>query len=304
MWRSFGDWEKTTPRAVKDGIRAQSKGTKFATSWWGKRWLETLEGFGWDNRLQRGRSYARRGQVVNLALGPDGVKADVQGSDPTPYHVRVTLRALTDAQWDEALAALDEQPLFVGQLLAGEMPTEIEAVFAAADASLFPSQSEDLTMSCSCPDWAVPCKHLAAVYYLLAEWLDRDPFLLFELRGRNREALLVALRDQQGETAAVEEPDLEEPLSPADFWSFAPTPPGPASEAPPPVPQALLRALGDPPGWSEAPLATALRPVYETVSRRAAHLLEGDGPDSDEATTEEPAPARLTPTQTEVHRAF
>src|SRR5579862_9400964 len=134
MWRYFGDWEKTKPRAVKDGIRAQSRGTRFATSWWGQRWLQTLQGFGWDNRLQRGRSYARNGQVVDLALGPGGVTAGVQGSRPKPYRVSIKLRPLTGTQWDEAVNALAERALFVGQLLAGEMPQEIEEIFTAADA--------------------------------------------------------------------------------------------------------------------------------------------------------------------------
>jgi uncharacterized Zn finger protein len=280
MYRYFKDWETSGPRAVKDGIRAQSRGSRFASSWWGKRWLETLDGFGWDSRLQRGRSYARRGQVVDLALGPTGVTAGVQGSAPRPYRVRINLRPLSDAQWDQAVTALDERALFVGQLLAGEMPSEIEEVFTAAKVALFPQQSKDLEMSCSCPDWAVPCKHLAAVYYLLAEWLDHDPFLLFELRGRDRDALLAALRERHGadrETAAaVGTPD--EPLSAADFWTAGAVGLDPGNEAPPAVPQAVLRALGDPPGWSEPPLAGVLRPVYAEVTRRATEMLSGGGP--------------------------
>jgi uncharacterized Zn finger protein len=280
MYRYFRDWESSGPRAVKDGIRAQSRGSRFVSSWWGKRWLETLEGFGWDSRLQRGRSYARRGQVVDLALGPTGVTAGVQGSAPRPYRVEIKLRPLSDAQWDQAVTALEARALFVGELLAGEMPSGIEEVFTVAKAALFPQQSKDLEMSCSCPDWAVPCKHLAAVYYLLAEWLDHDPFLLFELRGRNRDALLAALRERHSpdpETAApIEVPD--EPLSAAGFWTGVSPELDPGNEAPPAVPQALLRALGDPPGWNEPPLAGTLRSVYAAVSEHAAEILSGEGP--------------------------
>jgi uncharacterized Zn finger protein len=284
MYRYFRDWEPTKPRAVKDGIRAQSRGTKFATSWWGKRWLESLQSFGWDNRLQRGRSYARRGQVVDLALGPGGITAGVQGSRPKPYRVSIKLNPLKDAQWEEAITALSERPLFVGQLLAGEMPTEIEEVFAGVDAALFPQQSHDLAMSCSCPDWAVPCKHLAAVYYLLAEWLDRDPFLLFELRGRDRDALLAALRERGGAADEADTPptEPEEPLTAAGFWTAGNLDLDRAGEAPPPVPQALLRALGDPPGWNEQPLGTTLRPVYTAVSQRAGALLDGEAAEEEE----------------------
>ena len=150
----------------------------------------------------------------------------------------------------------------------------------ASDGSGFPEQRRDLQMSCSCPDSAVPCKHLAAVYYVLAEWLDRDPFLLFELRGRDRDALLTALRERHApeEEAAAETTPVgpDEPLDVASFWSVEPLEPDPDREAPPAVAQALLRALGDPPGWNEAPLAATLRPVYERVSRRAGEILDGE----------------------------
>jgi uncharacterized Zn finger protein len=286
-YRYFDYWEKSAPITVKDGIRAQSRGAKFAASWWGQQWLRTLEGFGWDSRLQRGRSYARRGQVVNLQLGPGGVTAGVQGTQPKPYRVNIRLQPLSDAQWKRAVEALEERPLFIGQLLAGEMPQQIEEAFREAGASLFPQQTKDLEMSCSCPDWAVPCKHLAAVYYLLAEWLDRDPFILFELRGRDREALLAALRERRGTDeeadAAPEEP--EEPLAVADFWTAGSLELDAGNEAPPPVPQALLRALGDPPGWTEASLAGLLHPVYDSVSRCAEEILIGEEPEGGEPGT-------------------
>ena len=284
MFRYYGDWEKTSPRAVKDGIRAQSRGGSFAASWWGRRWLQTLEGFGWDSRLQLGRSYARRGQVADLQLGPGGVTAKVQGSDPKPYAVTIRLRSLTEEQWERAGAALEERPLFMGQLLAGEMPAEIEEAFSGADAALFPQKNKDLEMRCSCPDGAVPCKHLAAVYYLLAEWLDRDPFLLFELRGRDRDALLAALRQRHGDADAEPSlPEPEEPLAISGFWDVGEIEPRAGGESAPAVPQALLRALGDPPGWNEAPLLSVLRPIYAEVSTHAAAVLQGeepaDGPD-------------------------
>ncbi len=275
MWRYYRDWETTGPRAVKDGIRAQSRGGKFATSWWGKRWLQALESFGWDNRLQRGRSYARQGQVVDLALGPQGVTAGVQGSRPRPYRVSIHLRPLSQAQWEQAIAALEDSPLYVGQLLAGEMPQELEGVFGAAGAVLFPEMRSDLEMSCSCPDAAVPCKHLAAVYYLLAEWLDRDPFILFELRGKDREALLADLRQKGGEEVEAPAAEPEEPLTVENFWGSEDYALDPASDAPPALPQAVLRALGDPPGWDGQPLASRLRPVYTQVSAQAGALLDG-----------------------------
>lgn len=292
MWRYYRDWETSTPRTVKDGIRAQSRSGKFASSWWGKRWLQALESFGWDSRLQRGRSYARRGQVVDLALGPQGVTAGVQGSRATPYGVSIRLRPLTEAQWDQALAALTERPLYVGQLLAGEMPQEIEAVFGAAGAALFPETRGDLKMSCSCPDSAVPCKHLAAVYYLLAEWLDRDPFLLFELRGKDRETLLTDLRGRGGEGAEEPAAEPEEPLAVEGFWGGDAYDLDAESDAPPGIPQAILRALGDPPGWCGPSLGTLLRPVYAQVSAQAGTLLDAPIEPPEEGAPSEPEAAQ------------
>jgi uncharacterized Zn finger protein len=268
-------WEKTSPIAVKDGIRSQSGKAGKAASWWGERWLETLHGFGWDSRLARGRSYARRGQVTQLEISPKGITAKVQGSRPTPYKCGITLRSLSEAQWEHALQAVADSPLIQGQLLAGELPPQIEPIFLAEGAPLFPARSQDLTMSCSCPDYAVPCKHLAAVYFLVAEWLDRDPFLLLELRGRDREALLAALR-VGGESAGVPEPD--EPLDLESFWMGSPVPPFRAGGAV--LPQALLRALGDPPGWTDASLAISLKPVYASVSTAAEALLTGAAEES------------------------
>src|SRR3569833_2728021 len=101
-FRYFGNWESSGPIAVKDGIRSQTRG-KFASSWWSKRWLETLESFGRDGRLQRGRNYVRRGQVTDLKLGAGEITAGVQGSRPTPYRVSIRLAPLSDPQWEEAL---------------------------------------------------------------------------------------------------------------------------------------------------------------------------------------------------------
>ena len=264
-------FEKSSPLAVKDGIRSQSGKVGQAASWWGRRWLEALSELGWDNRLSRGRSYARNGQVTNLEIGSGGITAKVQGSRPTPYKCLIALRRLSEKQWEHALQAVADSPLIQGQLLAGELPPQIEQIFLAEESPLFPTQTRDLQMDCSCPDYAVPCKHLAAVYYLVAEWLDRDPFLLLELRGKDREAVLAALR-VSGESASVPEPD--EPLNLDSFWGGAPLPP--ALPAPAALPQALLRALGDPPGWTDSPLATSLKPLYTTISAAAAEHLFGE----------------------------
>jgi uncharacterized Zn finger protein len=186
--------EASAPRRVENGIKARSKRGAIGEQWWSRRFVEVLESFGMSGRLARGRNYARRGQVMEFELSTGKVRARVQGSRPTPYQVRIGVLPLTTAQWRSVTGALGAQALFRAKLLAGQMPHEIEDVFAACGTPLFPRSARDLEMSCSCPDWGVPCKHLAAVCYVLAETFDDDPFAMLAWRGRGREELLGALR--------------------------------------------------------------------------------------------------------------
>jgi uncharacterized Zn finger protein len=189
---------------VEGGIKARSERGAIGESWWSKRFLAVLEALAIGGRLNRGRAYARQGQVLRLTVAPGKVKATVQGSRPTPYRVKVKLAVIKGPAWSRIEAALAAQALFSARLLAGDMPAEIEEVFAAAGAPLFPTAPGQLVMECSCPDWSVPCKHLAATFYLLAEAFDEDPFEILHWRGREREALLAALRqlrtDDPGES--------------------------------------------------------------------------------------------------------
>ena len=188
------DYSSSGPISVEGGIKAKSKRGAIGEQWWSRRFIAVLESYGMSGRLQRGRSYARRGQVLEFSLAAGKVSARVQGSRPSPYRVTITVPSLTGAQWREVESRLSAQALFRARLLAGEMPAEIEQVFAEAGTPLFPASRRDLTMDCNCPDWEVPCKHLAAVCYVLAEAFDEDPFAMLALRGRTREELLAALR--------------------------------------------------------------------------------------------------------------
>ena len=190
-------YERTSPIRTDQGIKSRSQRGNFAASWWADRWIKALERLVDAGRLSRGRSYARKGQVLEIKEKKGQIEAKVQGSRPTPYKVTIRLDPLTDAQWKGVFAALAAQAIFSAQLLNGEMPQTIEEVFAAAGVSLFPTQSGELHTDCSCPDWANPCKHVAAVHYILGEQFDEDPFLLFVLRGRTQEQVLAALRAQR-----------------------------------------------------------------------------------------------------------
>ena len=187
---SYNDYAYTKPIDVKGGIRAGSKRGAFGSNWWAKRWIQTLEEFRIGSRLARGRSYARRGQVMSVDVQPGGVTARVQGSRKRPYNVSIEVRTISPPDWERLQAAMAEQPIIAASLLSGRMPDNIEECFRAVGLSMFPDRRDDLETDCSCPDWSNPCKHVAAVYLLLGEEFDRDPFLIFRMRGMDREDLL------------------------------------------------------------------------------------------------------------------
>ncbi|MEU8263379.1 hypothetical protein AB0C02_22465 [Micromonospora sp. NPDC048999] len=186
------------PRRVEGGLRARSTRGAIGRSWWSRRFLEVLESFALGTRLTRGKAYARRGQVLRLDVAPGLVTASVQGSRPKPYPVRIGLAAYPDEVWQRIEAELAGQAFFSARLLAGDLPAELEELFDAAGAPLFPADVAELAQRCGCPDFAVPCKHLAASFYLLAEAFDADPFQLLHWRGRSRAELLDRLRTLRG----------------------------------------------------------------------------------------------------------
>jgi len=194
MGGRWEDWPPARPIRVDGGIRAKSKRGAIGEQWWSRRFISVLESYGMSGRLARGRSYARAGQVLDFELSQGKVTARVQGSRVRPYQVRIGVLPLTTAQWRRVQDRLASQALFRAKLLAGEMPHEIEEVFAECGTPLFPRSPADLDMHCSCPDWEVPCKHLAAVCYVLAEEFDHDPFGMLAWRGKARDELLTALR--------------------------------------------------------------------------------------------------------------
>lgn len=277
----WNDWGKYKPRIqAKGGIKAQSKRGSFGETWWGKRWVATLESFDIGARMGRGRSYARNGSVLSIDITSGEIKAKVQGSYPQPYKISIQLKTLPASDWRKVADALSTQALYAAKLLAGEMPAEIEETFKTAGLALFPAKSRDLVTDCSCPDWSNPCKHIAAVYYLIGEEFDRDPFLLFKLRGMERDAFLKLLGSVTPATETAEEtaPTLPpEPLNAAVFWQAAPLPPDWLGEArTPPVNAAVLQRLGNFPFWrGHETLAETLPSVYAAASAHGLEVLAG-----------------------------
>lgn len=265
--------------------------TEPGRSWWSQRFLELLESFGLGSRLERGREYARTGQVLELDVEPGIALAKVQGSRFTPYRVRIRPQTFSEHQWRRAEKAIAGRALTLARLLAGEMPSDIEEVLASAKLALLPSSYDELRASCTCPDEANPCKHTAAVYYMLAERFDADPFALFTMRGRTQEELLGGLRARRTktigkppvagvstavETAGPEAPPLSEVLD--RFWRAGPelsqlqvSPL--ASE----FPDALLRRLGPlTPGEDRSDLHELLAPAYARLAAGAERRALSD----------------------------
>jgi uncharacterized Zn finger protein len=194
--------EPTRPRPVEGGIQISSTRGRVARTWWSGRFLAVVESLGIGGRLSRGKAYARAGQIVSLDVDAGGAVAQVQGSRPRPYAARIGVPAFGKVEWGQVLDALAADASYAAALLAGDMPRDIEEVFAAVGLSLFPATERDLVMDCTCPDFAVPCKHLAAVFYVLAERFDADPFQILALRGRDRETLLEDLRARRAAASA------------------------------------------------------------------------------------------------------
>jgi uncharacterized Zn finger protein len=281
-WWEWDDFPSPGPKLPppEHGVRVG----KIGATWWGERWVEALARFGgrYAARLRRGRGYARQGRVHDLEVSGGTVRASVTGSRPTPYRVTLSLRPLKEAAWERALLAMASKARFAAALLGGEMPREIDEAFAAGSASLFPARASDLTADCTCPDDANPCKHIAAVHYVLAEAFDRDPFLLFELRGRAREAVMARLQAVQGaargRAARVRGVDLGR-LDPAAYDAFR----HPVDDlrfriAAPAASGAILRQLGPPPGWRlDADFAELIRPALSRAAARAREIALGGG---------------------------
>jgi uncharacterized Zn finger protein len=298
-WRWY---PRSRPRRKEGGIKAKSRRGAFGGSWWSRRFIELLADFGMGRRLARGRSYARSGQVFDLEVDAGLVTAKVQGSRYEPYEVTIRLKPLGRVEWRRVARELSSRAVFAAKLLAGSMPREIEEAFGACNLSVFPASRQALETECTCPDWASPCKHVAATYYILAEQFDDDPFLVFRWRGCPRDRLLATMRqlrakgrskpardgeaEGDGARPRTAEPEDELALLPSDpetFWGggaaletlhYAPR----AAEEP----DAILHRLG--PSGIEVggvDLIERLMPVYHLVTKEAEQLALGGGSEAD-----------------------
>ncbi|MBD1881706.1 SWIM zinc finger family protein [Coleofasciculus sp. FACHB-T130] len=255
--------------------------------WWVQEWIDLLEKSRFKKRLERARNYAMQGNVLGIEFKGPKVLAKVQGTAPEPYQVSLSLDPFTDEQWDYVIETMSQRAIFSAQLLAGEMPPNIQEVFTANGLSIFPFTLSDIHARCSCPDKEIPCKHIGAVYYQLGDRFSEDPFVIFQLRGRPKEQILDTLRklrrgsEQNSEneitTAETSQPSGEDtsslpatPLKVEEFWQYD-EPLDSSLVVIAPTGDTVLNVLGSITlaSGSSQPVMQYLDTVYQTVSQQA-----------------------------------
>lgn len=276
---------------------------KFTRSWWGQKFIDALEDITDSGRLSRGRSYASGGKVKNFEIQDGVIRAQVRGSvnpyfgvykEPL-YTTEIEIQPISPAKWAAAIAYIASKAGFISKLLLNEIPENIEEAFETLGLNLLPHKRTDLKTDCSCPDWSNPCKHIAGVYYLVAAEIDRDPFLLFELRGLSKEALQnelaksplglalsAELTTQQAEPVAVESyftkletTALKETPSLREFWHGKKRLPKVEPPSQSPVPAILVKKQGDfPPFWhKEQSFIAVMEDLYQRVKTKNKDVL-------------------------------
>ena len=177
--------EASRVSAEKKGKRLEPvviQGRKIAKSWWGRAWCDNLERYAdYESRLSRGKRYVKTGAVIDLSITKGRIQAKVQGSRKTPYKVEIRISPLSEERCQEILQKCGKRVETLEKLLSGDFPEELKELFTQRG-GLFPS-SREISFSCSCPDWALMCKHVAAVLYGIGARLDENPSLFFALRG-------------------------------------------------------------------------------------------------------------------------
>lgn len=206
--------------AAGSGIRGEGK---YGATWWGQQWLKAFDGISDSSRLPRGRTYANNGSVRSIDIQKNEIKAQVSGS--YLYQITIKVPLFTEAECHKIIDLVQERPDLLSQLLNRELPQELLELCTEQKIDIFPKTWSRFSAKCSCPDYAQPCKHLAAVIYLLANEIDKNPFLVFELHGFNlvaaleREGISVAAEKQAeplDDTTLMEPAQASNPATPSD----------------------------------------------------------------------------------------
>jgi uncharacterized Zn finger protein len=271
-WANF-PWRFGRTKKVEGGIKARA--ARFGENWWAARWLDLLNRGASRNRLARGRTYARKGQITEFAVDAGKISGSVQGSADEPYDVAILLPVVREKAAERILRSMQRSPLFAARLLNQEMPAEIVKLFEDEGENLYPASRDDLETVCSCPDGARICKHVAALFYLFSLQLERDPLLLLQLRGVDRERLMSEVRTDHL-FAPFHRHLKKEPLpsDPGAFWKGTRIPPSSLRTDLPAQNATLAKQLGNFPFWrGENDLAKILEKIYAAAAARAQELL-------------------------------
>ncbi|MFP4122811.1 SWIM zinc finger family protein [Coleofasciculus sp.] len=271
-----------------------------APPWWVQRWIDLLNSYRFKKRLERARKYAKEGNVLSIEFEGPQVLARVQGTEPEPYQVSLSIDPFTEEDWGYVVETMAQEAIYSAQLLAGEMPENIEQLFTANGLSLFPFTLSDIHSKCSCPDPKNPCKHIGAIYYQLGDRFSEDPFVLFQLRGRTKSQILDDLRhlrstgsvelkpekkaevESQSSQSVVTSSRLENqknegkvavdtPVKLEQFWQYEePLDPSLVVITPPPDNRTVLDVLGTIPlAAADSRVMQYFREVYQLVSQQA-----------------------------------
>ncbi len=278
------------PLTAHGGIRAQTKSRKVGKNWWTKRWMAVLENHYMGAELPRGRAYAQAGQVLALKIENGTVSAVVQGSREKPHKVEIRFKPAPKTQWGKLTTLLSSRAIYAAKLLSGQMPESIEETFEENGVSLFPKDINDLETSCTCKLGGL-CRHIIAVYYLLAEEFDRDPFLFMRLRGLDRDRLIANIGKsiKRNPRQISDYLDLELHSGPREaprplttevshFWNGGTLNEDNLEDVRiPPSPGALSKHLGHFPMWrGEERFLDALELVYKKASTNGMNVFMGD----------------------------
>ncbi len=258
---------------------------KYGVTWWGEQWLNALSDIDFSNRLPRGRSYASKGAVKEVAIRRNTIRASVQGTRKTPYKVTLTVPEFSAGEKNTLLEEIMGNPLLLSRLLNRELPRNLYEIANGHDIRIFPERWDDLGMHCSCPDWAVPCKHLAAVINVTANEIDRNPFLIFKLhtfdiiaelqkRGMAHIEERVAIPHLKSLAEAVGSAESGDPSGESDDPSVSLAQPGSFNlSAVPGMRENLLRLLNEKPVFYRADFKNILDKIYRKTARYASREL-------------------------------
>ena len=277
---------------------------QFSRTWWGKRFILALESFSDSARLGRGRSYASNGKVLNYKIDQNEITATVRGSvnpyfgvyKEPKYSINIEIKPIDKTNWSKAIKYISSKASFVSKLLMNEVPDNIEEAFADLGLNLLPHSQKDFKTSCSCPDYANPCKHIAGVYYVVASQLDHNPFLLFELRGLSKEALQaelaksplgqvlsteltakeIPLESSASYYTPLEKVQITEKINPREFWlGTKRLPQTVEAVSPASLPAILIKKQGDfPPFWQkDSSFIGTMEELYQRVRTKNKEVM-------------------------------